>query len=266
MVDNGLTQLHDMLTANGIPYWVDSGVLLGLIRNGELNHWEKDIDLAVCVESLGQVLNALKSLEDIGYSAVVNKYRSYIYSIGLKPNSAKSSAYLEASIHVFYSVGGYLWSPQPQFYIPPPAPDIRNRNRSFIGALLVSFISRRFFMRGKESQTLSASTISSKKSLLYKVLYSFYRVFDKRFFILCWPFSEVFTAFTWLLPKDLVLPLAELRLGSRTLPVPGRVEEYLTYRYGDWKVPRKEWFYWKDDASIVDEEPIIIRKKILGSR
>ncbi len=33
--------------------------------------------------------------------------------------------------------------------------------------------------------------------------------------------------------------------------IPRRVEDYLTYRYGDWQKPKKDWNYTKDDNAIV---------------
>lgn len=62
----------------------------------------------------------------------------------------------------------------------------------------------------------------------------------------------------FVVPKDLVLPLSEGEFLVRepdfrgTLAVPGKTEEYLAYRYGDWKTPRDgEKGFWaqEDDLS-----------------
>lgn len=266
MEDNGLVQLHDVLEASGIQYWVDSGVLLGLVRSRQLNSWEKDIDLAICVENLEQVIRILEDFRSIGYSSVVNRYCSYVYSIGLKPVGDKAASYLEASIHVFYSVGGYLWSPQPQFHVPAPAPEVRSGRRSMAGRLVLALVNRLFFSRNHAKDDLPVTSVKVEKSWLYNGLYSIYRRMDKRVFVSLWPLSEVFVVFTWLVPADLVLPLSGLSLQDRVLPVPGKTEEYLAYRYGDWKTPRQDWFYWRDDGSIVDAEPLKVRQNILDGK
>lgn len=34
--------------------------------------------------------------------------------------------------------------------------------------------------------------------------------------------------------------------------IPSPVEEYLTYRYGeDWKTPKKDWRFYRDDGAII---------------
>lgn len=262
MDTNGLAQLHDVLTDCGIPYWVDSGVLLGLVRSGRLNSWEKDIDLAICGDDLDQVIKMLESFKRVGYSAVVNRYRGYVYSIGLKPTGKGTETLLEASIHVFYSTGKYLWSPQPQFYMPPPAPDIRKEKRSFLGRLLQTSILKLMTAR-KPEENATKRIVPIRKSLAYTLLYSMYIKIDKYVFTSIWPFREVFEVYTWLVLKDLILPLSDLPIEGRSFPIPGRVEEYLSYRYGNWKIPRKEWFYWEDDGSIIKDEPCKVKKKIL---
>jgi phosphorylcholine metabolism protein LicD len=260
--ENGLSQLHTVLSSCGIPYWVDSGVLLGLVRSGQLNTWEKDIDLAICVDDLAQVLTILKSFEAQGYSALVNTYKSYVYSIGLKPSGDKAGAFLDASIHVYYPVGSHLWSPQPQFFVPPPAPDILKEKRSRAGEALMRTVSKRFFSKASKSDE---NRSVNKKSLAYRVAYSLYRRADKQVFTSLWPISEVYKAFTWLVPANLVLPLGEMDVAGVSLPVPCRTEDYLAYRYHDWRTPTQDWYYWRDDGGIVDEEPLRLRERLLAS-
>jgi len=52
-------------------------------------------------------------------------------------------------------------------------------------------------------------------------------------------------------PAHFYEPLSELAFGGVTYPVPGRLDEYLTYRYGDWRTPKKTWDIRKDDGAIV---------------
>lgn len=57
------TNLHrvaEILTREAIPFWVDQGTLLGIIRDSALLPWEKDIDISLWQEDIDRVL-ALKS-------------------------------------------------------------------------------------------------------------------------------------------------------------------------------------------------------------
>ncbi|MDP6578703.1 MAG: LicD family protein [Candidatus Marinimicrobia bacterium] len=41
---------------------------------------------------------------------------------------------------------------------------------------------------------------------------------------------------------------------NKDYTVPKDVEDYLTFRYGDWRTPVKEWDYTKDDGAIISPE------------
>lgn len=46
----------------------------------------------------------------------------------------------------------------------------------------------------------------------------------------------------------------EIEFKGKTYPIPAHVEEYLTARYGDWRVPVKDYSWVKDDSAIVSGE------------
>lgn len=43
----------------------------------------------------------------------------------------------------------------------------------------------------------------------------------------------------------------EIKFNDFDYSVPKHVEDYLTYRYGDWTKTKKDWNYTKDDKAIV---------------
>jgi len=47
-----LLDIVDILNEAGVPYHVDSGTLLGLVRDGDLIPWDGDIDLGILAEDL----------------------------------------------------------------------------------------------------------------------------------------------------------------------------------------------------------------------
>ncbi|MBT5419659.1 MAG: hypothetical protein HOK80_02125, partial [Candidatus Cloacimonetes bacterium] len=51
---------HQILKKNNIPFWLDSGTLLGIIREGKSLGWHKNIDIAVPGEYYHDVVNLEK--------------------------------------------------------------------------------------------------------------------------------------------------------------------------------------------------------------
>ena len=268
--DNGLSGLLEVLDQAGVAYWIDSGVLLGLIRNGRMNPWEKDIDLAATGTELQRLLAAEDAFRRVGYGVSVNRYRGIVYSVSLNPPEAEAGM-LRASVHVYHEVGEYLWSPQAQLFVPPPAPDVYPRKRSWGGRFLRWVIERRLYTGaadenaagGEESRV---SRAPDRESMVRRGARWLYHRFDRGFMAETWPVSEVYVPLTWVIPKDLVLPLARRTIGDRDYPAPHRAEDYLTYRYGDWRTPVRNWCYWVDDGAIRRERPFEVRKRLLQGK
>lgn len=265
--DAGLNTLARILDRHGVAFWVDSGVLLGLVRSGRLNPWEKDVDLAVMGDQVEALLAALPALEAIGYSAGINRYRGTIFSVSLRPSAGMPEGTLRAAIHVYYEVGDHLWSPQVQLYVPPPVSDVYLGRRSLVGSLLCWLIRQRLYRGGTDLDAVPAAEKGgrdTRRRLTFLFAQWFYRSFDKGVLAETWPVREIFVPLTWVIPKNLVLPLGSLKVGGNTYRVPVSVDGYLSHRYGDWKVPQQKWCYWEDDGAIVRERPFDVRKRLLN--
>lgn len=258
--DGGLAWVLDHLETAGVRYWVDSGVLLGLVRSGSLNAWEKDIDLAVADDQVHSVLELAPAWRAAGYRVSVNRYRGVVFSVGLKPEAPTLAGALRCSIHVYYQVGGSLWSPQVELYQPPPTPDVYRGKRTVVGNLLRAMIQLWFEHPADGSRR--SSRIATRKVAGYRLARAFYRVVDRGWLAETWPTREIYASFTWVIPRRLVLPLANHEIGDRVYPVPADVEGYLAYRYGDWRTPVRDWCYWEDDGAIVREAPMAVRTRL----
>lgn len=253
--DRGLTVLADTLERAAVPYWVDSGVLLGLRRDGALVAWEKDIDLAVAGSDVDSLLKAIPMFEDAGYVADVNRYRGRVYALGLKPSIARGTDDLRAGVHVYYHVRDHLVSPQAQIYVPPPAPDVLLGSRTFVGRVAKTAIDRWFYTEPATEDAPRVSRAPDNPTVPYRLARWIYRRLDRGVMAETWPVSEIYVPFTWVVPANLVYPLTTLKIGDRAFPVPGRTDDYLTYRYGDWSTPVSDWCYWEDDGAIRRSRP-----------
>lgn len=75
-----LEDVKDILDKNNIEFWVDSGTLLGIVREKRLLPWDNDVDLSVKAEYEGKLLFCLKEISALGY-----RVRKKIFDKDSKP-------------------------------------------------------------------------------------------------------------------------------------------------------------------------------------
>ncbi len=59
--------MRDLLTAHGIPFWLDYGALLGAVRNGHLIPWDVDVDFGILAEDVPSVLRLATEIKAKGH-------------------------------------------------------------------------------------------------------------------------------------------------------------------------------------------------------
>lgn len=259
--DGGLGVLSGAIEQAGVDAFVDSGVLLGLRRGGALNPWEKDIDLGVLAGQVPALLRAVSPLQDAGFRVDVQRYRGTVFSVGIRPAASVGPNVLRASVHVYYAIGDWLWSPQTQIYVPPPAPDVLLGPRGVAGELLRRIAERRFYR--PETADGRASRPPDTQSAAHRAAAWAYRRVDRGRLAGLWAVGEIYVPMTWVVPRDLVEPLGDLEVGTVSYRVPAKVEQYLAYRYGDWSTPVQDWCYWEDDGAIRRDPPEQVARELV---
>jgi len=61
------THVRDLLTAAGIPFWLDYGSLLGAVRDGRLIAWDVDIDFGILTRDAPAVIALARELQARGH-------------------------------------------------------------------------------------------------------------------------------------------------------------------------------------------------------
>ncbi len=75
-----LEDVSDILEKNNIEFCLESGTLLGIVREGRLLPWDNDVDISIKEEYLDKLLSSLSEISSLGY-----RVRSKIFENDSEP-------------------------------------------------------------------------------------------------------------------------------------------------------------------------------------
>ncbi|HNZ36738.1 MAG TPA: LicD family protein [Candidatus Marinimicrobia bacterium] len=178
-----LERATTFLEKYNIPYWLEGGTLLGIIRENRLLPWDNDLDISIRSEDFDRLRRILPKFY---YRGMIAKVREHKID---DPPFQKGEVRL---IKVYATK--YL------FFKSPLVLDIFVKKKLDDQYYWVVGVKRR-----------------AKKAV----------------------------------PARFYDELTTVQFNNKTYSIPKLTDEYLTYRYGDWRTPVKTWNYIKDDQSIV---------------
>jgi hypothetical protein len=228
-VDAQLQWIASAFDGLGIPWWIDSGSMLGLVREGALMAHDMDIDFGVWLSD-GPALGALcKTAQGAGYRVArfANEGRTFKVKFILRSRPVGTME-RAIDINLFERVGGMALCPQPII-----------KERRFHGRLDA-------FVRGNFLRLLDRAARVPLGSA----------TMDR------WPWSAYFHVDTWRIPErffDERAPIA----GS-SIAAPSAVDEYLTFRYGEWRIPKRDWHFPRDDRGLAHADPATVRRELVS--
>jgi len=211
-----LAWVAEVLNESGLGYWADSGTLLGLVRDGRLLPGDPDIDLGIWSDDEPALRGTLEIFRERGYRVRTEKYRDLPFNHTCVPPFR--SGLRRIDVYVYRAAHGHAWSPAIL-----PRRDAGQHAGHAIGAPW------RFLLRGLWARVVREVSVDA------------------------WPWDRFFAMRTWWIPRGHVDETGILE--GVPLRVPARWEEYLSFRYGDWRVPATRWSFWSDDGAIRAERP-----------
>lgn len=238
-----LAHLCSLFDEIGIHYWLDQGTLLGVVRDGKLIESDHDLDVSSW-SGFAEILAAKSRFEDTGVQVVPypeqqaihffgqqNRYLDLTFYDNIDGNAVRywSVARLGQVANVFRRLRGLLsvysgndddWNRWMD--------DSRQRPR---------WKKLRCLFRWATAETLNCTRNACSKSLCDCLL-----SLVNRYLVLRLRVS---------VPSIHFADLAKVSFGGREYNIPAQCERYLELKYGsDWRTPRSQWIYWKDDKAI----------------
>lgn len=228
-------------------WFLDSGSLLGVIRDGRFLKSDRGIDISVIINEYNDpcIEKTVKSLENLGFVVSRYKWGKVVYKYCIAPK--KSS-------HFPYAIDLHLFKRFNDEYI---CPQVSLMPQKTLIANLTTSLRKGGMPVGKKGV----------KNLFIKVYSFIYRDIFKYFGA---PMKMRLRAsegtgmpYLWYIPVNLFNGVEVCNVDN--LNVLKEPEQYLEFRYGNWRVPVSDWVTLRDDGGIrktsVDEIDKLIFNK-----
>ncbi len=259
MCDEFVRKVLTVLDTQSISYWIDSGTLLGFVRDKSILHWDSDIDLGIWSEDFDAVFGLSDEFTHLGFHISTRSYKGVIYGITLNPNN-EDNTILPIHIHIYFHEGDLAWSPQTVVYKceEPLVPDWIAAHPSKMRDFLTWAKLTTKNWRHDRPAALWERAIAGLFYIPFWGAMSFARKklkLDRHYWTTLYPLSLYNRISTWVVPAKFFLEIATIRVGEMELSVPKDYGQYLTARYGYWHISKQDWVYWRDDLWLGHQTP-----------
>jgi len=220
---SALNDVSEMLEEYGYTYFVDSGTLLGLIRDGDFITWDNDIDIGL-IADFQEHKSLVSKIRAKGYSILDTKYAIYFkvndVDIGINLYSKKGSAYVTK----YWSVKADSDLKKILVGIALTGAGMVN-SRAYSG--LAGVVKNSLFKMLGIVMTKHISNFVLSR--LLKIRESNVR-------------ADIFEHF---------IRYSDTRIQTKT---PSKYQAYIEEKYGfDWKEPKQDYDYMRDDGTLISD-------------
>jgi len=220
-----LQKIDALFKQNEIDTWIDAGTLLGAVRNKKFIPWDYDMDIGVWYEDVQKINNIEKDIQKLGFEICFFDYKDYIRILNKD---------CEIDINLYHhgnNVATRVWTVNNKF-----------------GELLDFFLwilnlkdpsLKKSEMPIKITETISRIFNNTPLKKIKKLLEELYKKIGCRYVKIS-------------IPNHYFENLTNIMFYDVNFKAPGHTEKYLEHRYGkDWKTPRKDYKFYRDDGAII---------------
>ena len=230
-----LQQLKEILDEHSIEFWLESGTLLGAIREGCFIKWDYDMDFGTWDINLSKMKKLNKAFCKLGYETYYSVYHNLMMI-------RKGEIDIQL---VFWRLDGDR--------VIAPLRYIENR----IGFFLASVNWMLLFSR---SGKLNKETFNSFSKIIKYCGTKVTDLLPQSFKLKIASFLNKLAVKTGnrrglvVIPSKYFLNLEKKQFYKMDFLFPEEAEEYLVYYYGDdWRTPKKDWNYIREDKKLISK-------------
>jgi len=99
-----------LLNNQDVPYWLDDGTLLGVIRDNRLIESDRDIDLGIWAGDQTTIDPLIPEIEDAGYRFIKKTYHGYPVGYTFYPRKNPNHD-RTINVKIYHRENGHAWSP-----------------------------------------------------------------------------------------------------------------------------------------------------------
>ncbi|OYT52917.1 MAG: hypothetical protein B6U72_07245 [Candidatus Altiarchaeales archaeon ex4484_2] len=220
-----LRDIKDILDRADIEYWLDHGSLLGAVRDKRFIPWDNDIDLSTMSTEIDKIIAEIPEIEKRGFKIIVTDFNIEMRRSSVPINIIVMRLKGDAVWTLFSGDGGDSIEGR----------GIKKQFRTFIRKTYKLLFSNKKIMLVRKFFKMLPAPI---QDISYKMVWTVRKRWGKKYTPI-------------VVPKSYYDDLGKISFYGMVFNTPAPVEDYLSLKYGkDWKKPRKEWVFWRDDGAI----------------
>ncbi len=268
VLEGAFREVIELLREEGVPFWLDSGTLLGLVRDGKPIEDDDDLDISTYAANEPDFVRLAEQLRRRGWSVESTWYQGRRRRLKLYPPSREAPVEQATARE---PEGRATRAAATAEHPPPGPPGGRGQRQPAALGGRERVIDVTFFWRCGRYFWSPVVSYRGWGWQASRVWYAWLRLLGRAVLALRGgvypqrvdrgPWSLVFGYGVWWVPERFLTTLA--REPKTGLPIPAQTEEYLRLRYGDWRTPRGGWEFYRHDGLYVErarapECPVVI--------
>lgn len=229
-----LKQVKEVFDEHDIEYWLDTGILLGAVRDRKIIPWDGDVDFGVWYSQISKLQAVPQELCDKGFEVHFLERQNCIKILKKDhPIDATFDVTLYRlnngkAMHTWFVLNKTLMSQAlgylDRVLLPPES------RYELEYSCMPAFVTKSLYK-------ISDALPTSARTQLVKTVRAMH--------------EKTHSAVRAVIPSHYFTNLSTIRFYGMEFKVPAKTEEYLAYRYGeDWRVPKKDYTWYKEDGAI----------------